>query len=299
MVRENTFFEVNTRQKVRRQSRISASWQSHCYFPSAMLKPLLHSLAEVDAKVQAATCVALFLDFDGTLAPIVADPATAQLSEVVREALRRVAERDSVVTTVISGRAVEDLYVRVRLDNVIYSGNHGLEIFGRGLRFVEPEADARRHHLRRLTELLQGRLRHVSGVLVEDKGLTASVHFRQAAESDVPIIEQAVRASVATAGAWFRLKTGREAFEIVPRTSWHKGAAVKWILAQLNTGGVLPIYLGDDNTDEDAFAVLPNGVTVRVGGPAATCAQYGVPGPAEVYRFMVWLEGRAAERSAA
>jgi trehalose-phosphatase len=266
-----------------------------------MLKPLLHSLAEVDAKLQAATCVALFVDFDGTLAPIAADPAAVHLSEVVRQALQRVAERESVITTVISGRAVEDLYVRVRLENVIYSGNHGLEIFGRGLRFVEPEADARRDRLRRLTELLEGRLRHIPGVLVEDKGLTTSVHFRQADESDVPVVEQAVRAGVATAGAWFRLNTGREVFEIVPRTNWHKGAAVKWILTQLYDGrgdGVLPIYLGDDNTDEDAFAVLPHGVTVRVGGQAATCAQYGVPGPAEVYRFMVWLEGRAAERSA-
>jgi trehalose 6-phosphate phosphatase len=219
------------------------------------------------------------------------------LSDVVREALNRVAQRESVVTTVISGRAVEDLYVRVRLENVIYSGNHGLEIFGRGLRFVEPEADARRNPLRRLTESLQARLRHIPGVLVEDKGLTTSVHFRKASENDLPSVEQTVRASVATAGVLFRLNIGREVYEIVPRTDWHKGAAVKWILTHFN--GCLPIYIGDDNTDEDAFAVLPDGVTVRVGGHSATGAHYGVPGPAEVYRFLVWLDGHAAARSAA
>ncbi|MEI9976180.1 MAG: trehalose-phosphatase [Ignavibacteriota bacterium] len=98
-----------------------------------MLKPLLQSLPEVDARIRAANRVALFLDFDGTLAPIVPDPANAHLSDVVRQALQRVVEHESIVTTVISGRAVEDLYVRIRVDNLIYSGNHGLEIFGRRL----------------------------------------------------------------------------------------------------------------------------------------------------------------------
>jgi trehalose 6-phosphate phosphatase len=264
-----------------------------------MLKPLMHSLSEVDARIQSADGIALFLDFDGTLAPIVADPINAQIPDVVREALQRVVDCDSIVTTIISGRAVEDLFVRIRVENVIYSGNHGLEIFGRGLRFVEPEADGRRDHLRRLTELLAARLSHVPGVLVEDKGLTTSIHFRQASEGDVPVIEQAVRASVATAGAWFRLNTGREVFDIVPRTGWHKGAAVKWILEHLSEKSLLPIYVGDDNSDEDAFAVLPDGVTVRVGGQPPTCAQYGVPGPAEVHRFLVWLESHATKESAA
>jgi len=263
-----------------------------------MLKPLMHSLAEVGVRIQSSDRVALFLDFDGTLTPIVEDPDLAQLSDAVREALRRIADRESIVTSVISGRAVEDLYVRVRVDNLIYSGNHGLEIFGRGLRFVEPEADARRGELRRLTEQLAGRLGHIPGVLVEDKGLTTSIHVRQASDDDVPAVEQAVRASVAAAGAFFRLNTGREVFEIVPRTGWHKGAAVQWILSHLSTDGLLPIYLGDDSSDEDAFAVLKDGVTVRVGGPLATCAKYSVPGPAEVYRFLIWLENRAAERAA-
>jgi trehalose 6-phosphate phosphatase len=261
-----------------------------------MLKPLMHFLPEVDVRIQSADCVALFLDFDGTLAPIVEDPANARLADVVREALQRVVKQDSIVTTVISGRGVEDLYARIRVDNIIYSGNHGLEIFGRGLRFVEPEADRRRNQLRRLTELLAGRLRRFAGVLVEEKGLTASIHFRQAEEDDMPAIEDTVRATVTAAGPWFRLGTGREVFDIVPCTGWHKGAAVQWILDRLSAAGSLPIYLGDDTSDEDAFAVLKDGVTVRVGGPPATFAQYGVPGPADVYRFLVWLESRAAAR---
>jgi trehalose-phosphatase len=219
-----------------------------------------------------------------------------ELSNDVRDALQHIADSDGIVTTVISGRAVEDLYVRVRLENVIYGGNHGLEIFGRSLRFIEPQADARRDRLRRLTESLRDRLRDVPGVQVEDKGLSTSVHFRQAADSDIPAVEQAVRANVATAGAWFRLNLGRHVLEVVPRTDWHKGAAVKWILTHLTDEPMLPIYIGDDLTDEDAFAVLSNGVTVRVGTESPTCAQYSVPGPAEVYRFLAWLEGCAAVR---
>jgi trehalose 6-phosphate phosphatase len=260
-----------------------------------MPKPLMQSLSEVDQRIQAAGGVALFLDFDGTLAPIVEDPSGAQLFEGVRDALLRVVRRNSIVTTVISGRAVEDVYLRIRLDGVIYAGNHGHEIFGRDLRFIEPDADARRDPLRRLTEEVGSKLSHVEGVMVEDKGLTISIHFRHVAENDRPAVEEALRPCVAEAGALFRLNPGRKAFDIVPRTGWHRGAAVRWILDHLHESGMLPIYFGDDQSDEDAFAVLEDAVTVRVGSAPSTCARYRVSGPAEVYRFLLWLESRADE----
>jgi trehalose 6-phosphate phosphatase len=258
-----------------------------------MPKPLMQFLPEVDRRIQAAGGVALFLDFDGTLAPIVEDPSDAQLFEGVRDALLRIARRNSIVTTVISGRAVEDVYLRIRLGGVIYAGNHGHEIFGRDLRFIEPDSDARRDPLRRLTEEVGSKLRHVAGVLVEDKGLTISIHFRHVAENDRPAIEEALRPCVAEAGALFRLNTGRKAFDILPRTGWHKGAAVHWILDHLHESALLPIYLGDDQSDEDAFAVLEDAVTVLVGSSPLTCARYRVSGPAEVYRFLLWLESSA------
>ncbi len=259
----------------------------------------MQSLSEVDQRIQAADRIALFLDFDGTLTPIVEDPTVAQLPSHVREALQHLGQQDLIVTTIISGRAVEDIFVRVRLEGVIYAGNHGLEIFGRSLRFVEPAADARRDQLRRLAEVVAAKLRNIAGVIVEDKGLTTSVHYRQADPLDFPVIEDAVRSSVAAAGALFRLNTGRKVLEIVPRTGWHKGAAAQWIVNHLGAPGLLPIYVGDDNSDEDAFAVMREAVTVRVGNPPATCANFAVPGPAEVYQFLVWLENRVAARSAA
>jgi trehalose 6-phosphate phosphatase len=77
----------------------------------------------------------------------------------------------------------------------------------------------------------------------------------------------------------------------VPRSNWHKGAAVEWINGHLcdSDNEVLTVYLGDDASDEDAFAVLPDAVTVKVGPAAATCARYQLPGPAAVHEFLLWL----------
>jgi trehalose 6-phosphate phosphatase len=262
-----------------------------------MTKPLMQFLMEVDERIRSAGRIALFLDFDGTLTPIVEDPSTAQLSSPVRDTLQQIVQQKFVVMTIISGRAVEDVFVRIRMEGVVYAGNHGLEIFGRGLSFVEPEAAARRDQLRRLTEVVAAKLRGVAGVRMEDKGLTTSIHYRQVDPSDYAAIEEAVRTSVAAAGALFRLNTGRKVFEIVPRTGWHKGAAAQWIMEHLKESDLLPIYVGDDNSDEDAFAVLRDAITVRVGNQPVTGALYRVPGPEEVHEFLMWLTNRVAARS--
>jgi trehalose 6-phosphate phosphatase len=262
-----------------------------------MPKPLLQCLPEVDERIRTASRIALFLDFDGTLTPIVDDPATAQLTDAVRDTLCQIVQQEFVVMTIISGRAVEDVFVRIRMEGVVYAGNHGLEIFGRDLSFVEPEAAARRDQLRRLSEVVAAKLRHVEGVRMEDKGLTTSIHYRQVAPDDYAVVEDAVRSSVAASGALFRLNTGRKVFEIVPRTGWHKGAAAQWIMGHLGEDELLPIYLGDDNSDEDAFAVLRQAVTVRVGNQPATGAHYRVAGPPEVHQFLSWLTCRVAARS--
>lgn len=253
----------------------------------------MHSLPEVKEKIQGFNRLALFLDFDGTLSPIVADPKSAELPEPARQVLELLARHPSMVVTLISGRAVEDLYVRIRLEGLIYAGNHGLEIFGRNLTFVEPIADARRGQMRRLTEVVAAKLRHIKGVHVEDKGLTTSVHFRNATDEEALAVEDAVRASVAAAGDLFRMNTGRRAFDIVPRTSWNKGAAAVWIMRHVGEDGLLPVYLGDDPSDEEAFSVLTGAVTVRVGEPSATIAQYHIPDPDTTVEFLTWIHAQA------
>jgi trehalose-phosphatase len=246
-------------------------------------------IAEVEDRIQSANSVSLFLDFDGTLTPIMANPVEPQLDPDALETLKLLSSQEFLTTIVISGRAVEDLYGRIRLENLIYAGNHGLEIFGRDLRFVEPLAWSRREQLESVCSELAAQLRPIPGVLAEYKGLTASVHYRLAADADVAEIQAAVYAAVARNGGLFRANPGRKVLEIVPRTGWHKGAAVRWINNHLAETPMLSIYLGDDTSDEDAFSVLRDAITIKVGIAGATHARYRLPDPAAVHEFLLWL----------
>jgi trehalose-phosphatase len=261
---------------------------------------LTRLLSETKQRIRCADRVSLFLDFDGTLVPIEADPATPQLDERTAETLRLMSSLDSLVTTIISGRAVEDLFARIRLEDLIYAGNHGLEIFGHNLRFVAPEASAAREPLAHLCEDLTSRLKPFAGAMVEFKGLSASVHFRRAATADRLAIEETVRAVVCRAGGLFRLNPGRKVLEIMPRSGWHKGMAVCWInrhLSHQDGENLLSIYVGDDSSDEDAFSVMPDAITVRVGSVPLTLAAHQLPDPAAVYEFLLWLAFQKAAQT--
>jgi trehalose-phosphatase len=257
-----------------------------------MFEAVSQVVAQVDDRIASAARISLFLDFDGTLVPIEADPNSPRLDPSTLDTLQALSTRDSVVTTVISGRAVEDLYARIRLDRLIYAGNHGREIFGRNLRFVEPLGFACQKRLEVLCEDLRTGLRPLHGVAVEFKGLTATVHYRQAARSSIPEVEAAVRAAAARAGGGLQVSPGLKVFEISPRTGWHKGAAVRWINRQLGEAPALTLYLGDDTSDEDAFQVLPDAVTIKVGSMPVTRARYRLPDPAAVHQFLLWLARR-------
>jgi len=258
-----------------------------------MPEPLAEVISAAKHRMMgAAGRIALFLDFDGTLVPIQPDPAASRLDPDTAETLRLIASQERLVTTIISGRAIEDLYGRIRLENLIYAGNHGLEIFGRNLYFVDPAAFARRAHLESLCEELAADLRTIAGPIVEYKGLTASVHYRMAAETDLEAIRKTVYAAVARKGKLFRVRIGRKVFEILPPTDWHKGSAVRWIVQHLGQADTLVIYLGDDISDENAFSVLPEAITIRVGAAPVTCARYRLPDPAAVHEFLLWLVSR-------
>ncbi len=254
-----------------------------------MCPSLFQDLAKVDDRIRAAARISLFLDFDGTLVPLRPNPAEVQLSEETRATLIRLMRNDRTVTTMISGRSLSDLCPRIGLDGIIYAGNHGMEISGRHLHFIEPSAEIRREELRALSARIAAGLRDVEGVFVEYKGLTSSVHYRSAAVRDLARIEAVVRGAVAMGPNLFRLESGKMIFEIIPRAFWNKGAAARWINEHLGDGGALSIYLGDDNTDEDAFCALPDGITVKVGAFAATSAKYHLTDPSAVQQFLDWL----------
>jgi trehalose-phosphatase len=254
-----------------------------------MLQTVRQVTRQIEERLRTAVHLYLFLDFDGTLAPIEADPQAPRLESSVRNTLEALASREFLSVAIISGRALEDLYPRVGIPGLIYAGNHGLEISGLNLRFVEPEATIRREPLLRLCEELRAKLEPFDGVQVEFKGLSASVHYRRAAVSCRPGIQAMVLAAVARTGGLFHMNSGLKVFDVVPNTGWNKGTAVEWIRSQLAKSKALTVYLGDDTTDENAFRVLPDAITVKVGSQLATSAKFRLPDPSAVHELLQWL----------
>jgi trehalose-phosphatase len=246
-------------------------------------------LPEIAECIAAARKISLFLDFDGTLTPIAAEPKQAWLRAETREALANVSRKNGIVVTIISGRAIEDLRMRVNLPGIIYAGNRGLEISGRQIEFVEPAAATRSVQLRHITDSIASRLEDVPGVFVEFKGLTSTAHYRGAADTVIPAVEQAVHDAVAPFASLFQVDDGKKAFDVVPRIGWHKGCAVSLINEHLGLRDAQCIYFGDDQTDEDAFGVLYGAMTFRIGRDPESRAKYCLESPAEVREFLQWL----------
>lgn len=263
------------------------------------MRSLLESWDSV-AKRMAGRPVVLFLDFDGTLCPIVAEPSRAALPPGVRRLLRRLAAAPGVEIVVVSGRSLRDVTARLGVPGVTRAGNYGLEIAGPALRRV---SFATRGHARALASVktdLAAALRPLRGVIVEDKGLSISVHYRMAAAGERSAARRLVRETLAArlARGAVRIRRGKMVTEVLPPVEWDKGKAVLWFLARRREahggGRPLPLYIGDDAADADAFRALGNaGITVSVGAGRRPGARYRLRGPGEVAEF---LERLLAER---
>ena len=251
--------------------------------------PLFDHLSDIESLLRERRRVLVFLDFDGTLTPIVDFPNQAVMLPEIRVTLKRLSEMSTFSITIVSGRALSDIRARVGMANLTYAGNHGLEICGEGLHFVEPEAVQRIKILGEFSRRLRERLRHIPGVEVENKVLTTSVHFRRAERGSLDEIRKTVHAELAFSERIFRVTRGLQVIEIRPRVDWNKGTAVRWIQQVSGSANTLSLYVGDDDTDEDAFAALPEGVTVRVGHAKGTAARYYLDDQRSVTHFLSWL----------
>jgi len=249
------------------------------------MKSALACFGEIEQRLGAGEECTLFLDFDGTLAPIVSDPREAFLDEETRDLLGSLNRLPGMRIAVISGRAIADLEARVGLD-LIYAGDHGLEIRGQGLQFTQPDAGAQQPALLDLVGALRNDLGGVPGVLVERKGFSASVHYRNSLVRDVPFIRRIVERHISRHRDAFILREGKKVFEIRPNVSWNKGKCACWILEQLDRPDSLSICIGDDETDEDLFIELPHSLTVRVGAAPWTAARYLLEGTPDVLPFL-------------
>jgi trehalose 6-phosphate phosphatase len=260
------------------------------------------SLPEVALELAHSPRLLLGLDFDGTLAPIVADPVEASLPGETHDLLDALAARPGTTVAIISGRALEDLRRRVS-PKLILSGNHGLEMLEHGIYWRHPLAARCAVALQAVCEKLADEIRDIPGAFIENKTLTASVHYRKVAERDQPRLMERVKTALAHAGEDCVLpRHGDKVIEIHPAIAWNKGSAMLRILARMQEAADSDIsvcYIGDDTTDEDAFRSLAGAVTIRVCRDCSTDARFRVKDPVQVREFLnrILLPMRAAQRS--
>jgi len=243
---------------------------------------------------------AVFYDFDGTLSEIVEDPDSARLVDGAADALTSLSAACPVA--ILSGRDLADVRERIALPGLWYAGSHGFELTGPdGTHHQNSEAASSIPVLAGAAADLADQVGHIPGVVVEHKRFGVAVHYRNAARDRVGELAAAVR----TAGqrTALRVTTGREVIELRPNIDWDKGKTLHWVLDYIRdnegAGPLLPIYLGDDITDEDAFdAVDDDGIAILVrhndDGDRATAARYALDDPQRVREFTERLAHRLA-----
>jgi trehalose-phosphatase len=258
--------------------------------PNALHDQLAERLSDVR--------LAVFLDYDGTLTPIVARPEDAVISPRMREVVRGLAGRCTVC--VVSGRDRPVVQRLMGVDDLVVAGSHGFDIWSPTGGAIEREEG---ETFSRLLEDVTERLRHltepVAGALIEPKKSSVAVHYRLVDESERPRIKALVDEILASEPDALKMTPGKMVYEIQPKIDWNKGKAVLYLLEALDLGDddILPLYIGDDITDEDAFAALRGrGVGILVADPddpelagRDTQAEYVLRDTQEVARFLDML----------
>lgn len=235
--------------------------------------------------------IAVFLDYDGTLTPIVDRPEHAVLSAANRRALTDLAA--VVPVGIISGRDLEDVRAMVGVDGLWYAGSHGFDVLSpQGQRRRFDEGGAAEADFGGAEADLRSAVSEIDGVWVERKKFAIAIHFRAADPADEGRLERSVR-KVAESNPGLRMTGGKKIFELRPDVDWDKGRALEWMLAT-TTGEdstVLPVYVGDDETDEDAFRVIRgSGLAVVVGDEDRhTAAHCRLDDPDQLGEFLTRL----------
>jgi trehalose-phosphatase len=249
------------------------------------MRYLFENLDDVRALVHESRRTYVLLDCDGTLTPIMTEPRKVALGKSMSRVLTSLSSKPSCILAIVSGRCLADLRRLVNIKGIYYVGNHGLEIRGPGIMYTNETARNSRRSIAEISRML--RYLESVGAVIEDKKLTLTVHFRQASPRVVPAIESAVQRTLHSYSQ-LRMTRGKKVLEIRPRTEWNKGLAAQWLVNQLGKG--LPIYAGDDRTDEDAFSRLRKGITILMSRRRKpTFAKYRLNDYRDLGRFLRYL----------
>lgn len=237
----------------------------------------------------------LALDFDGTLAPIVADPAKARMPKKTKVLLEKLALLPDVEITLVSGRSLKQLRSMAHLRGVSAIGSHGYEIVRRNYHWIHPQAKNFRSKITDLLKSLNPILKDYPGALLEDKGSILAVHYRRLAEAKKQKFLSAIRRKIEKLLKQKKafLGRGKEVLEIRPPVRWHKGKALLCFRKRFVPRRAKTIYAGDDLTDEKAFASLgKRDVTIFIGPRRFSRARFRLQTTGELYRFLELLYAR-------
>jgi len=246
-----------------------------------------NELKKLLARLHKVEYVLLFLDFDGTLAPLQKAHQKSTLAANRKVLLKKLTDNKKFKVILISGRAVQFLKSRINLKNIYYVGNHGLEISGPDFRFQMTSQLGWEKRILMLTKDLNELVKNHPGVTVEPKGLSVALHYRGLKAERVEKFRNAVKKFEENLSPSLKMISGKKIYEFRPNTKEDKGTAVKKILKRFQGDSVLSLYIGDDLTDEAGFkAVNPKGHSIRVGFNNNSQAEYYLKNPNEVYFFL-------------
>lgn len=256
---------------------------------------------ELLATLEDAEGLLLLLDFDGTLAAITERPEEASILPESASTLSRIHADPAATVAVVTGRSFADARRRVPIEGCRIAGNHGFELAVDGSKTVHPAAEAAEPTIGAICGTLEEDLADVDGALVEDKGVTATIHYRLADAETAETIRERVHEAVDRHDEddAVRITSGKQILEVRPAVEWDKGRAVEWLRDECIPAGEewLTMYVGDDVTDEAAFRALDgDDAGVKV-GPGETAADYRVEGPEAVARLLDLIAESGLERA--
>jgi trehalose-phosphatase len=240
----------------------------------------------------------LFLDFDGTLVPIQNDPTKCVLSPKIKGQLEAIALSGKACMAILTGRTVSDVRDRVNIQDVYYGGNHGIEISGPRVNYTHPDALSGKHIIDKVCRKIEQEIGNIEGAFIEKKKFGFTLHYRMANKEDKALIKRTFYKIISESPdpQAFSVLRGKKVLELVPRIQWDKGKAALFLL-QSQKNNYLPLYVGDDITDEKAFEVLrERGLTVRIGKSKKSVAQYFLKGQWEVSRFLRHINNLIQEK---
>lgn len=254
---------------------------------------LLNIWPVVSRQLASSRRILLIFDYDGTLTPIVGCPQNARLSDNARRCLVDLAEKERFIIGVVSGRELTELEELVAIPGLIYAGNDGLEIRGLGMNFVHPQTAGLIESVTKVAGLLEQELEYVPKLLVHNKRLTVSVHFKNTPDKYLAKVNRTVASVLGpyVSSGEIKVTHGIKIIQADPNIDWGKGEAIREIHRSCGDNPFL-MFFGDDRDDEDGFDVVQdsNGIAVCIGHPRQhTKALHKLESPAEVAQVLELL----------